>query len=445
MRPLKSLTFEAFLDTLSQTFAGIEDSRQPQRINFSLHDALMTAFAMFFFQHPSLLQFQIAMKQRRGRCNLESIFGVRQLPSQTQLRDIIDAADSASIRRLLPIFFEQMRRAGWAYDYQSAVSRAAQTPAFYVAALDGTDYFHSQALNCPACLQRRDKTGQMHFYHTVVAATLVKANSHKIWPLDAEAVANEDGNEKQDCEINAAKRLLPRLRQEHPHLPLLLTADDLYSRAPFVALCQEYGFSYVLVAKPDSHKEMMEWVEEIEQLGGGQRGQWVEGPACKRRSFEYRITKQVPLNSERRIDVNYFEVWEKNKVGKVVYHNSFITDVEVSAENVADLVGIGRAKWKIENEQFNVQKNQGYELEHNYGHGKHNLSHNFYLINLLSFVAHKVLERGSQRYERIRQRGVSRRELWNGLRLLMQRFLLRNWEAMLEMYEGEEGDEEGSP
>jgi hypothetical protein len=71
-------------------------------------------------------------------------------------------------------------------------------------------------------------------------------------------VQNEDDYEKQDCEINAAKRLLSRLWQKHPHPPLLLPDDDLYSRAPFVELCHEHRFSYVLVAKPHSHKEMME-------------------------------------------------------------------------------------------------------------------------------------------------------------------------------------------
>src|SRR5205085_6406268 len=172
-----------------------------------------------------------------------------------------------------------------------------------------------------------DKTDEMHFYHTIVAATLVKANSHKVWPMDAEAVVNQDGYEKQDCEINAAKRLLPRLRQEHAHLLMLLTGDDLYSRGPFVELCHKHNFSYVLVAKPDSHKEMMEWVEEIDSLGGSQRGQWVEGLACKRRYFQYRLVKQVPLNGERRFYVNYVEVWENNKSGQQVYHNSFVTDV----------------------------------------------------------------------------------------------------------------------
>lgn len=442
MRPLKSLTLESLVATLSEAFRRIDDRRARQRLTYPLHDTLMTGFAMFFFQHPSLLQFQLAMKERRGRCNLETLFGVSQVPSPTQMREIVDAADSDGVRQLLPTFFEQMRRAGWAQDYKSSLPDGAQAGDYYVAAIDGTDYFHSQALDCPACLRRGDKTGEMHFYHSVVAATLVRAGSHKVWPLDVEPVRNEDGSQKQDCEIKAAKRLLARLREQHRHLPLLITGDDLYSRGPFIELCHEQRIAYVLVAKVDSHKEMMEWVEEIEQLGGSQRGGWVEGPACKRRFFEYRLVKQVPLNGERRSYVNYLEVWEKKRTGEVVYHNAWVTDVEVTAENVATLVGIGRARWKIENEHFNVQKNHGYELEHNYGHGKKNLSHNFYLLNLLAFVAHKIVEQGDRLYQKCRQTGVSRRELWNGLRLLMKRFLVASWVAMLELYLGEE---EASP
>lgn len=440
MRPLKSLTFEAVVATLSAAFSRLDDRRAPQRLIYPLHDTLMAAFACFFFQHPSLLQFQLAMKQRRGRCNLETIFGVRQLPSQTQMRDLIDAAQSGGLRQLLPIYFEQMRRAGWAQDFTSRRGGGAQAGDYYVAALDGTNYFHSQAITCPACLHRRDKTGEQHFYHTVVAATLVKAGSHKIWPLDVEQVGNEDGTEKQDCEIQAAKRLLTRLRKEHRQLPLILTGDDLYSRGPFVDLCREQRCHYVLVAKDDSHKEMKEWVEEIDRLGGAERGDWVEGPACKRRYFEYRIVREVPLNGERRHDVTYLEVREKKKTGELVYHNAWVTDVEVTAENVAEIVGIGRARWKIENEHFNVQKNQGYELEHNYGHGKQHLAHNFYLLNLLAFMAHKMIERGDRLYQKYVELGESRREMWNVMRTIMKKFLVESWAAMMKLCLAEEAE-----
>jgi hypothetical protein len=80
--------------------------------------------------------------------------------------------------------------------------------------LDGSDYFHSTRLQCPSCLQRHDSSGQVHFRHTVVSGTLVKAGSRRVLPLDVEEVRNEDGHDKQDCELKAAKRLMPRLRHE---------------------------------------------------------------------------------------------------------------------------------------------------------------------------------------------------------------------------------------
>ena len=251
----------------------------------------------------------------------------------------------------------------------------------------------SEKLPGPFCLQRKDKNGDTHYYHTVVGATLARAGSHDILPLDAEAVRHSDGKEKQDGEINAGKRLVTRLREEHRQL--------------------RYGF--VLVAKPTSQQELFAWVEDLERLGACVKGQWTQGPLRKRRFFASRIAAQIPLTQSDAVQVNFVEVWERNKAGKVIYHNSWVTDFAVTAQNVTTVMGIGRSRWKtrvwkIENEPFNVHKNHGYELEHNYGHGQHSLSLVFYLLNLLAFVAHLVLERGDRQYQQTRTQ-ESRRSL----------------------------------
>ncbi|MEJ7711724.1 MAG: hypothetical protein WKF84_18125 [Pyrinomonadaceae bacterium] len=93
---------------------------------------------------------------------------------------------------------EQVRRTGWAKEWQQEISDGRDAGFSYVLALDGTDYFNSEAISCPQCLIRRDKTGELHYRHTVVAATLVKAGSHRVWPLDAEICCPQDGSEKQD-------------------------------------------------------------------------------------------------------------------------------------------------------------------------------------------------------------------------------------------------------
>jgi hypothetical protein len=410
------------------------DRRVANRIDYSLHDTLMSGFAMFFFQHPSLLQFQQAMAKKRGLSNLQTIFGVHQLPSESQMRDVLDSASPEQLRGLLPTLFELVRRAGWATDYKTRLKQGSQETAYYTIALDGTEYFNSSAINCESCLQRRDKNGVIHYYHSVVAATLVRSGTHRILPLDVEQVANTDGTEKQDCEINAAKRLVERLRSEHRQMEIILSGDDLYSRAPFIEECLMRNLHFVFVAKPDSHKELIEWVEDFQRLGEVEEGSFHQGPASKRRYFRYLIARKVPLNQERKIWVNFIELWETDKEGRQLYHNSWVTDLEVSQENVEQITAVGRSKWKIENEQFNVQKNHGYELEHNYGHGKKNLSVVFYLLNLLAFVTHKIIERGDRLYQKCREGKISLQELWNGLRTLMNKIVFESWAKMLEFW-----------
>ena len=131
--------------------------------------------------------------------------------------------------------------------------------------------------------------------------------------------------------------------------------------------------------------------------------------------------------------VNYLEVWEYTAGGDLLYHNSWITDLDVDAANVAVVGQIGRTRWKIENEQFNVHKNHGYDLTHNYGHGQQTLSMVFYLLNLLAYVTHVVLALGDRLYQRYRTQ-ESRGELWNALRTLVNTLLVASWTHLLELY-----------
>ena len=131
-------------------------------------------------------------------------------------------------------------------------------------------------------------------------------------------------------------------------------------------------------------------------------------------------------------------MWERDRRGTRLYHNAWITDREVDADNVAPISWIGRSRWKIANEQCNVQKNHGDELAHNYGHGQQTLSMVFYLLHVLAFVAHVILERG----DRLSQRCLattSRRELWNTLRTAMTMIRVVSWAQFLWLSLDEDG------
>jgi hypothetical protein len=443
MRPLNSLTFDSLVRLARTHFNGIPDPAASPGNRFPAPDLLLSALAMFIFQDPSLLQFQRRLLSRQGRSNLDTLFGIQAVPCDSQLRARLDVIPHDQVRGLLPKFFEKMRRAGWGHHFRTSVSGGASTGQYYVMPLDGSDYFHSTQIHCPDCLTGKDKEGVTHYRHVAVAATLVKPKSRFIWPLDAELCAPQDGGEKQDCEINAAKRLLPRIRKEHPQLPLLVTGDDLYAHVPFVKLCGECRMRYILVAKPSSHKELWEWVEDLEKLGETEWVEWSEGPLAKRRYFRGRIARDVPLRADDAARVNFLEVWETNSVGKQVYHNSWVTDLDVPAEQLAEVMWCGRAKWKIENEQFNVQKNGGYHLEHNYGHGEMNLSGVLYYLNVAAFLWHVVLQLGDELWQECWHQVQRRDELWQGLKWQLRFQVWDSWSEMLRAWSQEVG--EGSP
>src|SRR3954470_19451792 len=101
----------------------------------------------------------------------------------------------------------------------------------------------------------------------------------------------------------------------------------------------------------------------------------------------YRWLTEVPLRGTAdAVSVNWVSIEIFSGTGKRTYHNSFVTDLPITADSVAELAACGRARWKIENETFNVLK--GYNLEHSFGHGKQTLANLLVSLNLLAFAFH---------------------------------------------------------
>ncbi len=429
MRPLKSLTLEAIVEILTEEFKKVPDKRRAKSVTWEMHDVLMAGFAMMFFQNESLLEFQRRMKKKKGQSNLETILGVKEIPSDTQMREILDEAATEPIRRLVGKLFEKIRQVGWAKRWVSEI----EGKDYYTIALDGSEYFHSLKIECEGCLKREYVKGIPHYSHMVVSATIIKSGTHQVLPLDVEEVKNTYGTNKQDCEINAGKRLIERIRKEHRQLRICIIGDDIYSHEPFIEDLRENRCEFVLVAKDTSHLELAEQIQQHQLQGLIEQGSWTSQVGKKIRHYEYRILNQIDLTKSKKVKLNYFEVWERDSSNNLLYHNSWVTDFTVTKYNVCELFLIGRSRWKIENEQFNIQKNHGYHITHNYGHGQHNLSMIFYLLNLLAFISHLILEMGTSLYHEARG-SLSRRAFWGDLRTLFDRILFTSWHSLLTFY-----------
>ena len=421
MHTKKHLSFSAMRKALSELFEQVPDSRQEGKVDYRLHDCLMSALAMMFFQDPSLLSFQRRMQDRMQFNNLKALFAVESIPNDTPLREALDAVATDEINPAFSMLFQRLQRGKQLVPYKLDFGS-------YLIALDGTQYFSSEKIHCPSCLTRKGAKGPIRYSHQILQAVMLHPQMRQVIPLAPEPVANTDGRTKQDCELSAGKRIIAKIRATHPKLPITITADGLYSKQPFVDTLKEFGMSFILVAKPTDHTTLFQWVNELDGLGDVGKLQLADH---KGRVHHYRWANLVPLNGGPNADqVNFFEYWLQ--VGKkTTYHNSWVTDINVDKNNIVELVKAGRARWKIENETFNTLKNQGYHIEHNYGHGQQYLSNNFFVLNLLAFFIHQILELCDRGYQYCRSKFSSRKEYWNNLRAAIHLILFRDFEQLL--------------
>lgn len=423
MHTKKHLSFAALRASMAQCFRQIEDPRQAGKVDYSLHDVLMSGFAMMFFQDSSILAFQKRLQESAQQNNLSNIFGVVTIPKDTQMRDAIDMVPTEALSDVFPDFLNRLQRSRQLDQYRFLNGK-------YLIPIDGTEYFSSEKISCPYCLRTEPSKGPVRYHHQILQAVIVHPDMRQVIPLFPEPIQNSDGYTKQDCETNAGKRIVEKIRKTHPQLSIIITGDDLYSKQPFIDALKANGMSYILVAKPTDHKILFEWVGEISGMGGASHFEFIDK---KGKRHKYQWINNVPLNGSRNADqVNFFQYWIIDKKGKTTYRNSWVTDLIVSRENVQDLVKGGRARWKIENETFNTLKNQGYHIEHNYGHGKQYLSMNFFVLNLLAFFVHQILELCDLSYQRCRAKFSSRKEFWNQLRCTFRIILFRDFYHLLD-------------
>jgi hypothetical protein len=246
-------------------------------------------------------------------------------------------------------------------------------------------------------------------------------------PIAPEPIIKQDGESKNDCERNAAKRLFAQVRKNHPHLPLIVTQDSLSPNAPNIRTLGEHNLRYILRVKEGDHAFLFEKVEEAHREGQTTEATY-HGIGVKHR---FRFINQVPLNkSNQDLLVNFIEYWQSED-GAITKHFTWVTDFTVTEGNVFQLMRGGRAYWKIENETFNTLKNQGYQFDHNFGHGENHLSVVFALLMMLAFLVDQIQQLACRLFQAVWEKEGSKKRLWEHMRSL---FYSLPFESMEDIY-----------
>jgi len=403
MKVRKYLSASGLFSLVYTGFEKIKDLRADNQ-KISLTDALMSAFAMFSLKDASLLAFD---ERRVEDGNLKRLYGIKTIPCDTQMRTILDEVDPEEIRPLYKDVFRQLQRG-------KVMEKMVFMEGSYLLTLDGTGYFTSKEVHCPSCLEKKSsKTGEISYAHQLLGGAIVHPDYAEVVPFAPEAIIKQDGKTKNDCERNAAKRFLKKLRQDHPHLSFIVIEDGLSSNAPHISELQKYGLHYILGVKEGDHKFLFAYVAKAHQAGQTTEFECESEGVVHR----FRFINQVPLNeSNPDLLVNFVEYWEI-KLGKT-QHFSWVTDFTVTTANVFQIMRGGRARWKVENETFNTLKNQGYHFEHNFGHGNKNLSVVFASLMMLAFLVDQAQQLACDLFQAVLKKEGSRIRLWEHVRAL---------------------------
>jgi len=392
--------------------------------NISWNDCMMSGLAVFGLKFPSLLQYNDARTEAVIKGNLKHLYGVQIAPSDTCMRERLDELTPNQFRRPFKKIFAHLQRS-------KLLERFKVFDEYYLLSIDGTGQFSSKKVHCENCGIKMHKNGEVTYYHQMLGGAIVHPDEKVVIPIAPEPIVKGDGDNKNDCERNASKRLLKDFRREHPHLKTIVIEDALAANYPHLSLLDELKLAYIIGVKPGDHKYLFDWIEHAKAE------EYVYTREQTKHIFH--CYHDVPLNDAHHdYLVNVMEYWEEKPGGKT-QHFTWVTRFELSKENVFSLMRAARSRWKIENETFNTLKNQGYNFEHNYGHGKKNLCSNFTMLMTLAFLIDQAQWLACDLFKKVKEKYKRWSTLYERVRNFFTCVVWTNWEQFFRLLLDPEG------
>lgn len=430
----QKLSLQNIMSYLREHWANVPDLRSPNNnTKYAVANGVLAAFAVFFMQSSSFLAHQRLLQSKKGRNNARSLFQIEEIPSDQQIRNLVDPLSSKYFQEDFWFLLDELKEQQRLLQFRNDLNT-------YSIALDGVSFFSSEKISCPKCLKREDRSGIDHFYHSAITPVFVKPGQAQVLPLPPEFIVPQDGSEKQDCERVAAKRWLAQHHEHFSDHSVSYLGDDLYANQPLCQLIAEtYRQFFIFVCKPESHTSLYEWIGFLEKTNSVEKITQRHWNGKHGEIWCYQFAQQVPLRSGNdAFLVNCFElVITHEDTGAILYQNSFVTNHAITATNVVSLAQIGRTRWKIENENNNTLKTKGYHLEHNFGHGQQDLANVLATLNMLAFLIHTIQEIVEPAYIQLRRALGARKTFFNDLRALTRYMFFDTWDDLfLFMLEG---------
>ena len=400
----------------------LADPRGGRNTQYRFSDIAMAAFSVFFMQSPSFLSHQRRMAESGDNC-AASLFGMARIPCDNHIRQSLDGISPESFYGALDAALAVLQqKPGGLKSFRRLGERC-------LIALDGTEFHRSTKVHCELCSTRTSSTGEIQYLHGVLSATLVAPGHKRVVPLRPQFIEPQDNAPKQDCELNALKRWLDDNASRYQALRPIYLGDALYACQPICqAIVEQHDADFIFTAKKAKLPTLYEYHQGI-QLEKMQSQ--VRNARRQKETRIYQWFNDVPIrDGDDAMRVNWMSL-QIHRNGRKTYECHFITSIPVTRSNVKQLVECARSRWKIENESFNELKNNGYHLEHNFGHGQKGLANVLVVLNFIAFAIHTVCDEMCRLWQKARKKLVTRRDFFTHLALVPEYLYFDNWESLL--------------
>lgn len=399
------MQMDGLIKDLKERFVRMDKPRAANA-TYKISNIMMCGFALFSVKDKSLFNFVHKLKDRAD--NLKNIYHIKQLPSDTTIRKLLDQVPSEQLKSLFKPYLEEL-------DDQGILDNYEYIDDHLLVPIDGVHYFSSQKVCCEKCSTKKHQDGSITYHHNALVSVVMCPERSEVFPVAAEDIIKQDGSTKNDCELAAAQRLIPQIRQHLPDKKIIIGGDALYSNGPFIDLLRdpEHDMSFILSVKPGSQSYLFLQAERLE----AEEKMKVFTKIVGGKKHITKYANELIINgSHPHLNVNFIHFEEHDiKTGKVKIFN-WMTDITIHPENYMKIVKAGRGRWKIENETFNTLKNQGYNYEHNFGHGEQYLATNFSILMLLAFLFDQIQQATNKSFRLARTIAGSKTALWEEIR-----------------------------
>jgi len=342
----------------------VPDKRIEAMCTYSIEQVFFCALMVPLLRFRSLRSFCIENRDNAATIfNFGRYISITEIPSDDTIRMVLKDVQTESLNTFLNKIHHKIER-------NKILKNHKLLDKFELLAIDGTGQLCSYEIKCKKCLTRKPKNDEIQYLHGQLLVSLTNPLGEYALPLFYEPIENcgeQTEYVKNDCEISAAKRMLVELKKFYPKRNFCFLGDNLYASSTIVDLIYSKGWHFIFTAKAEKNRELFSWYDSM--------------PAKKNHFefidkngviYKYTWLNKLPIkqyhNYENATFVNLLEFEEISLDGEVLYYNTWITDIVINSDNVKQITQGGRARFTIENRNFNEQKNRGYGTDHNFGH-----------------------------------------------------------------------------